>query len=55
MTKYFVRQAGKMLFPHLAYDQRKQRLSNIMLVFLTSVVGNGVLVVLMLRHGHRLF
>jgi hypothetical protein len=39
----------------LAPDQRKQRVSIIMLVVLTSVVGDGALVVLMLHHGHRLF
>ena len=55
MTKYFVKHAGKILFPHLAPDQRKQRVSIIMLVVLTSVAGNGALVLLILLHGHRMF
>jgi len=55
MTKYLERRVGKLLFPRLARDQRKQRMSIIMLVLLTSVVGNGALAMYMFHYWHRLF
>ena len=36
MTKHLIRRTGKLLFPHLARDQRNRRLSQIALVLLTS-------------------
>ncbi len=55
MPKNIARRMGKWLFPNLARDQRKQRLSVITLVFWTSLFGDGALVVWMLTSGHRLF
>jgi hypothetical protein len=52
MTEYLVKRTGKLLFPHLARDQRKHRLSIIMLVLLTSVFGDGTLVICMMHGWH---
>jgi len=37
MTHYLVRRMGKLLFPHLPRDQRKQKMSTILLVLGTSL------------------
>jgi hypothetical protein len=37
MTHYLVRRTGKLLFPHLARDQRKQKMTLILLVLGTSL------------------
>ena len=36
MTKYLVNRTGKLLFPHLARDQRKHQMFIILLVLATS-------------------
>ncbi|HLZ55076.1 MAG TPA: hypothetical protein VKS19_11400 [Verrucomicrobiae bacterium] len=43
MTEYFVKHGSKLLFPHLARDQRKRRLSIILLVLGASLFSAGVL------------
>ena len=37
MTEYLVKRTGKLLFPHLARDQRKNLMSTITLVLMFSV------------------
>jgi hypothetical protein len=37
MTEYIVNRTGKLLFPHLARDQRKQRMFIILLVLGTGL------------------
>jgi hypothetical protein len=37
MTEYLVRRTGKLLFPHLARDQRRRMLSITFLVLTTSL------------------
>jgi len=52
MTEYILNRTGKFLFPNLPRDQRKQRLSIIMLILLTSVFGNGTLVFCIMHGWH---
>jgi hypothetical protein len=47
MTDYLVRRMGKLLFPHLARDQRKHKMSVILLVLGTSLCTAYVLAMLM--------
>ena len=37
MTEYIVNRTGKLLFPHLARDQRKQKMFIMLLVLVTSL------------------
>ena len=53
MTEYFSKRLGKLLFPHLARDQRKNRMSIIVLVLMVSLVVAGTMVMVMLRYGRR--
>ena len=48
MTHYINRRVGKLLFPHLARDQRSHLLSIILLVLLTSLFTAGSLVMLVM-------
>ncbi|MGB7747972.1 MAG: hypothetical protein WBN75_11865 [Verrucomicrobiia bacterium] len=48
MTKYLLNHTSKLLFPHLARDQRKQQLKVIMLVFITSLCCAGSLAMWMI-------
>jgi hypothetical protein len=47
MTHYLVRRTGKLLFPHLARDQRNKKMSVIMLVLGISLSGAYILAMLM--------
>ncbi|MGA2278953.1 MAG: hypothetical protein ABSG80_01470 [Verrucomicrobiota bacterium] len=53
MTRYFSKRLGKLLFPHLARDQRKNQMSIIVLVLLVSLVVAGTMAMVMLRYGRR--
>jgi hypothetical protein len=44
---------GKLLFPHLARDQRKNQMSIIVLVLMVSLVAVGTMAMVMLRYGRR--
>ena len=48
MTTYLSKNVGKVLFPHLARDQRKQLLSKIILVLTVSLSATGSLVAWMI-------
>jgi hypothetical protein len=52
MTEYIVRRTGKLLFPHLARDQRKHLLSTILLVLVASLSAAGSLVMWMTSGRH---
>jgi len=52
MTEYLVQRTGKLLFPHLARDQRKHQMFIIMLVMATSLCAVGSLVMWM-TSGHH--
>jgi hypothetical protein len=52
MTEYLVKRTGKLLFPHLARDQRKHQLQIILLVFMASLCGAGSLVMWMMSGRH---
>ncbi|MGB8371120.1 MAG: hypothetical protein ACLPYZ_18370 [Limisphaerales bacterium] len=52
MTEYLVQRTGKLLFPHLARDQRKQQLQIILLVFMASLCGTSALVMWMMSGRH---
>ncbi|MGB7768019.1 MAG: hypothetical protein WBN22_04095 [Verrucomicrobiia bacterium] len=41
MTKYCLKRTGKLLFPHLARDQRKRQMRVILLVALTTLSSSG--------------
>ena len=47
MTGHIVRRTGKLLFPHLARDQRNKKMSVIMLVLGISLSGAYILAMLM--------
>ena len=51
MTEYFVKHTSKLFFPHLARDQRKRRLSIILLVSTASLFSAGVLALWMALTG----
>ena len=51
MTKYFVKHTGKLLFPRLAYDQRKRRMRIILLVLAVCLFSTGGLSVWMMSAG----
>ena len=53
MTEYLVKRTGKLLFPHLARDQRKQQLQIILLVFMVSLVVAGTMAMVMLHTCRR--
>jgi hypothetical protein len=53
MTGYFSKRMGKLLFPHLARDQRKNQMSIIVLVLMVSLVAVGTMAMVMLRYGRR--
>ncbi|MGA2788194.1 MAG: hypothetical protein ABSF60_11770 [Verrucomicrobiota bacterium] len=50
MTGYLVRRTGKLLFPHLARDQRKQKMTIILLVLGTSLSVAYVMAMLMMHY-----
>ena len=52
MTKFIVRRTGKLLFPHLARDQRKNMMLTIMLVLVASFSAAGSLIVWMTSYRH---
>jgi hypothetical protein len=47
MTGYLVKRTGKLLFPHLARDQRKQKMTTILLVLGISLSIAYVMAMLM--------
>jgi len=53
MTEYFSKRLGKLLFPHLARDQRKNQMFTIVLVLMVSLVVAGAMAMVMLRNGRR--
>jgi hypothetical protein len=52
MTEYLVRRTGKLLFPHLARDQRNQQLLVILLILATSLSAAGGLAMWMMSGRH---
>ena len=52
MTKYLVNRTGKLLFPHLARDQRKHQMLIILLVLATSFSAACSLVMWMTSGRH---
>jgi hypothetical protein len=52
MTEYLVQRTGKLLFPHLARDQRKHQMFIIMLVMAASLCTVGSLVMWMTSGRH---
>ena len=44
MTGSIVKRTGRLLFPHLARDQRKRQITIILLVLATSLLTAGLLV-----------
>jgi hypothetical protein len=53
MTEYSSKRLGKLLFPHLARDQRKNQMSTIVLVLMFSLVVAGTIAMVMLHNGRR--
>ena len=53
MTGYFSKRLGKLLFPHLARDQRKNQMSTIVLVLLFSLVLAATVAKVILYAGNR--
>jgi hypothetical protein len=52
MTEYILNRTGKLLFPHLARDQRKHKMSIILLVLGTSLTTAYLLVTWMKSGRH---
>ncbi len=52
MTEYIVKRTGKLLFPHLARDQRKNLMLTIMLVLVASFSAAGSLIAWMTSYRH---
>ena len=53
MPHQFSKRLGKLLFPHLPKDQRKQQLTNIALVILFSLTVAGTIALIMIHAGKR--
>jgi len=53
MTEYLMKHTGKLLFPHLARDQRKQKMTIILLVLGTSLSVAYVMAMLMWMKSGR--
>jgi hypothetical protein len=53
MTEYLVKRTGKLLFPHLARDQRKHQLAIITLVLMFSLAVAGTIAKLMICIGRH--
>ena len=51
MTEYFVKHTSKLLFPHLARDQRKRRMFVILVVTMTTLSTAGALAAWMASTG----
>jgi hypothetical protein len=52
MTEYFMKRTGKLLFPHLARDQRRHLLFITFLVLVASLSAAGSLVMWMTSYRH---
>jgi hypothetical protein len=52
MTEFIVKRTGKLLFPHLARDQRKHQMFILMLVTTASLFATGALVMWMTSGRH---
>jgi hypothetical protein len=52
MTEFIVKHTGKLLFPHLARDQRRNLLFTILLVLAASASAAGSLVMWMASYRH---
>ena len=52
MTGYLVKRTGKLLFPHLARDQRNHQMQIILLILATSLSAAGSLVMWMMSGRH---
>ena len=52
MTEYLVRRTGKLLFPHLARDQRNWQLLQILVVLTVTVSAVACLVMWMANYRH---
>ena len=52
MTEYIVKRTGKLLFPHLARDQRKNLMLTIMLVLVARFSAAGSLIAWMTSYRH---
>jgi len=52
MTEYLVNRTGRLLFPHLARDQRKHKMFTILLVLMTSLSTTCSLVMWMKSGRH---
>jgi hypothetical protein len=53
MTEYLVKRTGKLLFPHLARDQRKNQLATTTLVLMYSLVLAATVVKVILYVSNR--
>ena len=51
MTNKFSRRLGKLLFPCLPRDQRKSHLSILTFVLTVTLIGDGIMAILMLHTG----
>ncbi len=52
MTEFIVKRTGKLLFPHLARDQRKHQMFIVFLVLMTSLFATCSLVMWMTSGRH---
>jgi len=53
MTQYLSRHLGKLLFPHLARDQRKHQMDTLLVVLTVSLAVAGTVAMVMIRMGTR--
>ena len=49
MTEFIVKRTGKLLFPRVPRELRKQELSKLVLAVLASLFGNGMMAYCMMR------
>ena len=53
MTHYLSRRVGKLLFPNLARDQRKNQMNTLLVVLTVSLAVAGTIALVMIHLGTR--
>ena len=53
MTQYLSKRVGKLLFPHLARDQRKHQMDTLLVVLTVSLAIGGTIALVMISLGTR--
>jgi hypothetical protein len=53
MTQHLSRRVGKLLFPHLARDQRKHQMNTLLVVLMVTFAVAGTIALVMIQLGTK--